>query len=269
MPTIQVNGVSLHYEEHGTGTETIVFVHGLLMNLHMFDAQVEALKSRYRCVAVDLRGQGKSEVTRSGYDMDNLTVDIAALIEALNCGPCHFVGLSMGGFIGMRLAITHPQLLRSLSLLETSADPEPRENVPRYKLLALIGKLFGFRPLAGKLMAILFGRDFLADELKQDIREYWMREISNNNRTGTVRAAMAVIKRKGVYQYLDEINTPTLIIVGDQDVATTPVKARRMHDAINNSKLLIIPGAGHSSSIETPDEVTQALGEFMHGCADI
>ena len=269
MPTIQVNDVTLHYEEQGSGGETIVFVHGLLMNHHMFDAQVEALRTHYRCVAVDLRGQGKSEVTRSGYDMDNLTADIAALIEALNCGPCHFVGLSMGGFIGMRLAITHPHLLRSLSLLETSADPEPQENVPRYKLLAFIGKWFGFRLLTGRVMPILFGRDFLTDESKKEVREYWIREISNNNRPGTVRAAMAVIKREGVYQRLGEINTPTLIIVGDQDVATTPVKARRMHAAIRDSKLLVIPGAGHSSSIETPGEVTRALGEFISGCVDV
>ena len=83
MPTIQINDVTLHYEERGSGTETIVFVHGLLMSHHMFDAQIEALKSRYHCIAVDLRGQGKSEVTASGYDMDNLTVDIAAFITPM------------------------------------------------------------------------------------------------------------------------------------------------------------------------------------------
>ena len=84
MPLIEVNDVSLCYEEHGDATESVVFVHGLLMNRHMFDAQIEALKSRYRCIAFDLRGQGESEVTRSGYDMDNLTRDTAALIEALD-----------------------------------------------------------------------------------------------------------------------------------------------------------------------------------------
>ena len=197
--------------------------------------------------------------------MDSVTADIAEFIQALDCAPCHFVGLSMGGFIGMRLAINYPQLLRSLSLLGTSADPEPGENVPRYKLLAFIGKLFGFRPLAGKLMAILFGRDFLADQSKQEIRQHWLQKISRNNRTGTVRAAMAVIKRDGIYQRLGGIKTPTMIIVGDQDVATTPAKAQRMHAAIENSRLLIIPGAGHSSSIETPAEVTTALGDFLNG----
>ena len=133
MPKITVNGVSLNYQEQGKGEETILFVHGLLFNHHMFDAQVDAFKSNYRCIAFDLRGQGESEVTRKGYDMGNLTRDTVALIKALDCGPCHFVGLSMGGFIGMRLAISHPKLLRSLSLLATSADPEPGENVFKYR----------------------------------------------------------------------------------------------------------------------------------------
>ena len=83
------------------------------------------LKERSHCVAFDFRGQGQSEVTRSGYDMETLYEDAVALIEQLGCAPCHFLGLSMGGFLGLRLAAWHPELLRSLILLETSADPEP------------------------------------------------------------------------------------------------------------------------------------------------
>lgn len=263
MPEIRVNGVNLHYEEHGSGAETILFVHGLLMNHHMFDAQVEAFKSEYRCIAFDLRGQGKSEVTASGYDMDNLAVDTVELIEALNCGPCHFVGLSMGGFIGMRLAIGHPHLLRSLSLLETSADSEPKENVGGYRMMAFTGRIFGFGPLVKKLSAILFGRDFLADETQKETREHWQQQIRANSRAGSSRAAMGVIKREGVYQQLGQINTPTLIVVGDQDVATVPAKSERMRDAIANSEMVIITGAGHSSCIEKPAEVTRVLKTFI------
>lgn len=263
MSSIRVNGVDLHYEEHGSGPETIVFVHGLLMNLHMFDAQVAAFKNSYRCIAFDLRGQGKSEVTDSGYDMDNLTADTAALIEALDCSPCHFVGLSMGGFIGMRLAIQQPHLLRSLSLLETSADPEPDENVSGYKMMARIGRWFGFWPLAGKLSSILFGRDFLADDSQTLLRNHWLKQIKNNNRAGSSRAAMGVIEREGVYSQLGQINTPTLIMVGDQDVATVPAKSMRMQEAIANSELLILEGAGHSASIEKPEDVSRALKDFF------
>ena len=253
----------LNYQEQGTGDETILFVHGLLFNHRMFDAQVEALKSNYRCIAFDLRGQGDSEVTRNGYDIDNLTRDTVALIEALDCGPCHFVGLSMGGFIGLRLAINHPQMLHSLSLLDTSADPEPAENIFRYRMMALIGRIFGFWPLMGQLLPIMFGKDTLEDEASRETLEYWKRQLRNNNRVGSSRAAMGVIGREGVYRQLGQIKTPTLVIVGEQDVATTKDKSERMHQAISHSEMLVISSAGHSSSVEKPAEVTQALQKFI------
>src|SRR5687767_2024240 len=101
MPHMTINGVSLYYEEQGAGPEAIVFAHGCLLNCRMFDGQVAALKERYRCIRFDFRGQGQSEVTRSGYDMDTLTEDAVALIGQLGCAPCHFLGFSMGGFVGM------------------------------------------------------------------------------------------------------------------------------------------------------------------------
>lgn len=87
MPVIHVNGAALYYEEHGAGSESIVFAHGLLWSCRMFNAQVALFKERYRCVAFDFRGQGQSEVTRSGYDMETLYEDTVALIEQLGCAP--------------------------------------------------------------------------------------------------------------------------------------------------------------------------------------
>jgi len=150
MPKIKINNAEIYYEEHGAGAETIVFAHGLLWSGEMFAAQVQELKDHYRCVTFDFRGQGRSEVTKDGYDMDTLSVDAAELIEKLNCAPCHFVGLSMGGFVGMRLAIRRPELIKSLTLIETSADPEPKENVPKYKRMAFIARLFGLNIVAIK-----------------------------------------------------------------------------------------------------------------------
>ena len=97
MPYITINNARLYFEEHGQGNETIVFGHSMLFNLRMFDEQLEFLKSRYRCVLFDFRGQGKSEVTSEGYGLDSLTIDALEIIKALNCSPCHFVGFSMGG----------------------------------------------------------------------------------------------------------------------------------------------------------------------------
>src|SRR5215510_6749099 len=99
MPEMVVNGARLHYTVDGEGPP-VLFAHGLLWSGEMFQYQVAALRRRYRCVTFDFRGQGDSEVTGAGYDMDTLTDDATALIDRLGLAPCHFVGLSMGGFVG-------------------------------------------------------------------------------------------------------------------------------------------------------------------------
>jgi 3-oxoadipate enol-lactonase len=263
MPFKQINDAQIYYEETGSGPETIVFSHGLLMSGEMFSDQVQALSGRYRCICYDHRGQSRSEVTDSGYDMDSLTEDAAALIRELDCAPCHFAGLSMGGFVGMRLAIRHPELLKSLVLLETTADPEPEQNKGPYRRLAFIGRWLSFRLVIRPLMKIMFGRSFLEDPTKQETRAKWHKHLLGLNRVGTSRAAHGVIDRDGVYDQLSAINTPTLIIVGKEDVATPPAKSERMRDAIPGAELRTLPLGGHSSTIEEPAAVTQALEKFF------
>ena len=266
MPTLQVNGATLWYEEHGSGPETVVFAHGLLWSGRMFDAQVAELADRFRCVTFDFRGQGRSEVTAGGYDMETLSDDAAALIQALGCAPCHFVGLSMGGFIGMRLAARRPELVRSLVLMETSADPEPAENVPRYRMLGgivgVLGKL-GMRLVMPRVMRIMFSRTFLRDPAREADRRVWRERGMGNHPRGIVRALGGVIERKPVYGELGKIAVPTLVVVGDEDVATVPAKAERIAAAIAGARLVVIPGAGHTSSVEQPDLVNAALEGFL------
>jgi pimeloyl-ACP methyl ester carboxylesterase len=72
-----------------------------------------------------------------------------------------------------------------------------------------------------------------------------------------------VITRDGVTEQLDQIKVPTLIIVGEQDVALVPEKSKKMHAGIPNSKLVVIPGAGHTSTVEEPAAVTAAMEEFL------
>src|SRR5687767_10090204 len=143
MARVTIRGASLYYEEHGTGRETVVFAHGCLLSCRQFDEQVAAFSDRYRCVAFDFRGHGQSQVTRAGYDMDGLTEDAAGLVRALGCAPCHFVGCSMGGFVGMRLAVRHADLLRSLVLAGSSASPEPRPW--RFRLMCWAARVLGVR----------------------------------------------------------------------------------------------------------------------------
>src|SRR5260370_40162045 len=199
MPKFRVNGAELYYEEQGSGSETIFLAHGLLWSGRMFDKQVAMLKERYRCIAFDFRGQGQSEVTRDGYDMETLYQDTAALIEELHCAPCHFLGLSMGGFIGLRLAARRPELIRSLVLLETTADPEPGENIPRYKQLAFVARWIGPGVVPAPVMPLMFGQKFMTDPARAEERRLWRQRGSSNHRVGISRATLGVVTRKGNY----------------------------------------------------------------------
>jgi len=263
VPTVELDDARLYYEDSGGSGPPIVFSHGLLLDLRMFDAQVAALRGRFRCIAYDHRGQGRStSAPMRWYDMETCFRDAARLIDSLGATPCHFVGLSMGGFVGLRLAIRRPELLRSLTLLETSADPEPPENLGRYRLLNMIAKSLSIRLVAGRVLPILFGRTFLTDPARDSDRRLWRDRLIQNGRH-VWPAVNGVIDRESVYEQLSAIRTPTCIAVGDEDVATVPEKSRRMHAAIPGSQLELIPQAGHSSPIENPEAVTRLLQRFL------
>ena len=267
MPHIAVGGTDLYYEESGGGPETIVFAHGCLLNCRMFDVLIPALEPRYRCLRFDFRGQGRSAVTRSGYDMDGLAAETAELIGLLSCAPCHFLGFSMGGFVGMRLAVEHSALLRSLILIGTSASREP--NALGYRILCGVARLFGARAVAGRLMPLQFGRDFLRDPLKEEIRRVWYERMARNSRLGSIRAAGGVIRRPDYSNRLSEIRVPTLIVAGAGDRALPPEESRKLHGAIAGSQLVLIPGAGHAVPIEDPVAVHAALEGFLKGSEGI
>lgn len=228
----------------------------------MFEAQILHFKDQFRCIAYDHRGQGESEVATDGYDMDTGYEDAVALIEGLGVGAVHFVGLSMGGFIGMRLAARRPDLVKSLILLETSADPEPEENIPRYRLLNNIVKWFGIRPVVSRVMPIMFSQSFLNNPARKADRAFWAQQLRQNKRTIT-RAVNGVITRKGVADELHKITCPSLILVGDEDVATVPAKAERIHHLIPHAQLSYIAHAGHTSCVEEPQQVNQAMAAFL------
>lgn len=262
MPVIFANNTQLYYEEHGSGKETIVFSHGLLWSGHMFKHQVAYFKDRYRIITYDHRGQGKSP-GKAPYDMETLANDAIALIETLCDGLVHFAGLSMGGFVGMRLAARRPDLIRSLILLETSAEGEPLSNIPKYFFLNTVVKWLGVEPVVDAVAKIMFGKSYLSSPQKAGELAYWKNYLRENTPSTITHAVEGVIFRKPILPELQHIQCPTLIITGEEDVATTIVKGQKIHDNIKGSVFVKIPGAGHSSSFETPEKVNKAIEEFL------
>ncbi len=260
MPVMNINGCHYHYQSQGSGPETIVLSHGLLWSGHMFHKQVDYFKDCYRMITYDHRGQGASEVTARGYDMDSLYQDTVTLLEHLKLGPVHFGGLSMGGFVAMRLAARRPDLVKSLILMETSAQPEP--NKFKYNLLKSMVKVFGVNSVVKPVMKIMFGETFRTDPNRKKELAYWTDQLKQNDKT-IIRAVSGVIDRNGVEEEIGHITCPTLILVGTEDIGTTPEKAEFIHSQVPGSILKYIENAGHTACIEEPEQYNIEIEKFL------
>ena len=138
----------------------------------------------------------------------------------------------------------------------------PPEHVGRYRLLNWVARWIGPWAVRDRVMPILFGRTFLSDERRAAERATWAALIAANRRA-VWRAVNGVVERKGVHEELGSIRAPTLVLVGEEDVATAPAKAERIASAIPGARLVRIPRAGHSSPVEEPAAVSMALVEFL------
>jgi pimeloyl-ACP methyl ester carboxylesterase len=263
MPKLEIDRGKIHFEESGDGDETIVFSHGLLWSTRLYDPQVAVLSSDYRCIAYDHRGQGQSDVPDGPLvDMETLYLDAVRLIEARDAGPCHFVGLSMGGFVGLRLAARRPDLLRSLTLLDTAADPEPASHVPKYRKLNAVARYLGIGWVSGQVLPIMFGESFLTDPNRAGEREKWRAELERNRKT-IYKAVNGVIYRPSVEREASTIDVPTLVLWGEEDAAISRERCEALTDLIDGAQFRTIPKAGHSSTVENPEFVTRKIRAFL------
>ncbi|OAB58125.1 hypothetical protein AY599_00255 [Leptolyngbya valderiana BDU 20041] len=257
-----INQARLNIVEDGIGPETLVLLHGLLFSHRMFDGQVEALQSRFRCVRMDFRGQGESEVTASGYDLDTLAEDVIALIESLDGERVHLLGFSMGGMVAQRVALKRPDLLRTLVLMNTAAQAEHLRKRPKFALLNFIARWFGLELVAPRILPLMFSDRFIEDPACREERERWVAMVTGNDRVGVTRAVRGVVSRNSVLDRIDEIRTPTLIITADQDRATPARWSEEMKERIPGSRLVRIENSGHMTPVEQPAAVNQVLIEF-------
>lgn len=268
MAEFHRGGAVIHFTDTGVpegrpDAETVFFGHGLLFSGWMFGPQITALRADYRCVTIDWRGQGGSNACADGYDMDTLAGDAIALIEHLGVAPVHYAGLSMGGFIGQRIAARRPDLMRSLTLLDTSAGPEDPDKAGQYKMLGALYRITGIGPLRKKVMPLMFGPAFLADPASKAVISEWERRLGRCRRSGVSRAVRGVADRSPVESEIGSITLPTLILVGADDAATPVAKSRRIAELIKGSRLEVIPDAGHTSTLEQPAVVTRLIRDFL------
>jgi len=252
------NGIQIHYQIEGEGP-WVVLSHSLACSVAMWTPQVAALKSRYRVLSFDTRGHGGSDAPAGAYSLDQLAGDVHGLLTALKVERPHFVGLSMGGMIGMTFALKYPGLLRSLVLCDTSSRIPP-EAQPVWDDRIRIATTQGMEPLVEPTLkrwfteAMLARRPPVVDEVAAMIRA--------TPPTGYAGCCHAIPKINTTGR-LHEIRCPIQIIVGEQDVGTPVAMSRAIHEAAPGSELVVLPNASHLSNLEQPEAFNRALLDFL------
>ena len=260
MPFARVNGTMLYYREAGEG-DLAVFIHGFPLDHSVWLDQLAGLAHVRHCVAPDLRGYGRSDpIVEPSLSMEVIADDIAALVEALGAESADIVGLSMGGYAALALYELRPAMVRSLTLVDTRATPDSAEARAARDTLAdqLIEQ--GRAPFAGQMIPTLLGRS-----AGRTVRSR-VRSMIEGARYETMVASLEGMKeRPDRTVLLPQIAVPTLVVVGEDDALTPPAQARNMANAIPGARTAVIPGAGHLSPMERPDEVNSALIELLEG----
>jgi 3-oxoadipate enol-lactonase len=262
LPRVQTNGIEMHYERTGSG-EPLLLVPGLLFGAEHWRPQMDVLASEFDVIAVDLRGQYHTTTTESqaDYDIWNQAEDVHGLIQALGIAPTHFAGLSMGGFIGMRIALRHPEDLRDLVLIDTQARSEDQEKLAQYDAFRQLYLQGVMEPLRAAVPLSFFCDDFIAHQ--NDQVQAWFDNLIAGDHRGTVHASLAVDMRDDITDRLGEIRLPTLVAHGTEDVPIEIEKAEEMASLIPGARFVRIEGAGHQSNVDHPDEVTALIRDFL------
>ena len=245
---VQANGIRINVEVRGEGP-WLVLSHSLACSTRMWDEQVAALSGRFRVVNVDTRGHGASDAPEGPYTLEQLSDDLQAVLDALGVERCHYMGLSMGGMIGMTHALRHPGRLQSLALCNTSSRLGPSV-LPVWQQRIDSVRSRGMGALVDGTLERWFTASTRA--ARPDLVERVGAMIRSTPVAGYVGCCGA-IPHIDLTDQLGAVQVPTLVVVGDQDPGTPLEMSRAIQNAIPKAQLAVIPGAAHLSNMEQPE----------------
>jgi pimeloyl-ACP methyl ester carboxylesterase len=257
MSMITLNGLDVYYETRGRG-DPVLLVHGLGSSTEDWEPQVDALAREFMVVAYDVRGHGRTAKPAGTYTVAQFADDASALIRSLRLAPVHVVGLSMGGMIAFQLAADHPELVRSLVIVNSGPEMVLRTFKERLGIAQrrLIVRLMGMRKM-GEVLAdkLLPGAEHAAR--RGVFADRWAR----NDKRAYLRALSALVGWS-VTAKLPGISQPVLVVAADQDY--TPVAWKEWYTALMpNARLAVIPASRHMMPVERPQLFHDALLPFL------
>lgn len=258
MPYAQVNGQKLYYEDTGGSGPVVVFSHGLLMDHEMFAPQVAALKDRYRCISWDERGHGRTAGdTLAPFTYYDSADDLAALLNHLSVEKAVLAGMSQGGYLSLRCALTHPQIVRALILIDTQAGLEDPALMPGHKQLLELWVSQGLSEMiATTIEQIILGQNW-------DGAAAWKAKWREVKPVNLLQCFHTLGSRDDLLPKLDRIKVPALVIHGDKDMAITLERGRLLAQGLPHAELAVIAGGGHAANLTHPEQVNPPIEQFL------
>lgn len=261
MPKVQVNGINLYYEMHGPEDgDVLVLSNGIMMSTASWAYQTPALSKHMRVLLYDCRGMWQSDHPAGPYSMEQHVEDLAELLKALDIQQAHIGGISYGSEISMLFAILHPEMTKTLVVMDGVSEIHPLLKAQTFPWL-----MAAERNDPELLLRTSYHLNFAEEWI---IAHQAFIEASVERYAEIDMLAFAELM-KAFYNLsftdqLCQIKVPTLVIAGEKDLIKGRKYAEIIVDNLENAELITIPGAGHAVCLEKPAEVNSLLIGFIN-----
>jgi pimeloyl-ACP methyl ester carboxylesterase len=257
MEVVQANGLEIAYQRVGNGPP-LVFVHGAAEDSRIWGPQLDALADEFTVVAWDEPGAGRSSDVPAGFGIADYAKCLGALIDALELGPAHVVGLSWGGTLALELYRHRPELVATLILADTYAGW--RGSLPEDEVQARVAGVRGMLAAPPGEFDVTLPGLFAGDPPSRFVP--LLREITADVRREGLITQLLVMAETDQRDLLPRVAVPTLLLWGELDSRSPLSVARQFEQAIPHARLVVLPGAGHVSNLEQPEQFNDAVRTF-------
>ncbi len=262
MPKMKIKDISLYYEVHGSGYP-LILIRGLASNADHWYCQVPAFSSHYSVVVFDNRGIGRSDIPDSPFTISTMAEDTVDLMDFLGFRMAHILGISMGGMIAQEIALKHGQRVNGLILSCTHCGGKHAVQPDPAVIRNLSGSLFGGTEEAvQKGLRCLFSESSI--QQKPSVIQRYGEVSKRFPPAGQVLIhQLQAIQGHDTWADLANIQNPTLVLAGKEDVLVPPENSKILAERIPEARLHLIEGGGHQFLIEQPDAFNSAVLEFL------
>jgi len=255
MPFADVNGQHVYFEDTGGDGPAVIFSHGFLMDHEMFAPQVDALRDEFRCITWDERGFGATPATEPFTYYDS-AADCVALLDHLGVERAVWAGMSQGGFIGLRGALTAPERVQALVLIDTQSGKEDEAVAPAYEGMHDEWVANGPANVQDIVASLILGPgvDWAP----------WLAKWNAAPKTNLTLPFRCLLGRDDVTDRLGEITCPAIVFHGDADQSIPLEKAHELCEGLPNCEgVVVVKDGPHAANLSHPEQVNGPLLEFL------